>query len=65
MNSLIGNLVYGLCAVIAVIFVVGAGTVFIAGLSDSPALASGFAISIALLFLGFGWSSRRMLTGQI
>ncbi len=64
MNGLIGNLVYGVCATIALVFIVGAAVVLLAWVGESPPMASGFAIALSLLTYGFGWSSRLMLTGR-
>ncbi len=62
MTNLIANLLYGLCAAIALAFMLGAAAVLLAWLGENPPKASGFAVAIALLSYGFGWSSRLLLT---
>ncbi len=64
MNVLLGNLVYCVGALIAALFVAGAAVVVVAGFGESPLMAAGFAIALALLSYGFGWSSRRLLQGR-
>lgn len=64
MTILIGNLVYGICIIVAALFVAGAVAVVISGLGESPVMAAGFALAFALLSYGFGWSGRCLLQGR-
>ncbi len=48
----------------ALMFLAGALWVVLEELGESPAIASGFALALALLIFGFGWSSRCMLLGR-
>jgi hypothetical protein len=64
MSVLIGNLMYWAGAVVGALFVTGAAAVLLAGLGESPSMAAGFAIALAVLFYGFGWSSRCLLQGR-
>ncbi len=64
MNILVGNLVYGFCVFVAMLFVAGACAVVVGGLGESPLMAAGFALALALLCYGFGWSGRCLLQGR-
>ena len=64
MSLLIGNLMYWAGSVVAALFVMGAFVVLLTGLGESPSMAAGFGIALALLSYGFGWSSRCLLHGR-
>jgi hypothetical protein len=64
MKVLLGNLIFCIGALVAALFVAGAVVVFLAGLGESPSMATGFAIAFAFLSYGFGWSSRCLLRGR-
>ena len=64
MEVLLGNLVFGIGALVAALFVAGAVVVVVARLGESPLMAAGFAIALALLSYGFGWSIRCLLQGR-
>lgn len=64
MEVLLGNVIFCIGALVAALFVAGAGAVLVAGLGESPSMAAGFAIALAVLSYGFGWSSRCLLQGR-
>ena len=64
MEGLLGNLIFYIGVLVAALFVVGAVVVFAAGLGESPLMAAGFAIVLALVSYGFGWSIRCLLQGR-
>ncbi len=64
MEVLLGNLIFYIGALVSGLFVAGAAVVVVAGSGESPLMAAGFAIALAVLSYGFGWSSRCMLLGR-
>jgi hypothetical protein len=64
MEVLLGKLIFGIGRLAAALFVAGALVVVVAGLGESPLMAAGLAIALALLSYGFGWSSRCLLQGR-
>ena len=64
MATLFGNLIYWLGVLIAGLFVAGGAAVIVAGQGESPLVASAFALALAVLSYGFGWSGRSLLQGR-
>ncbi len=64
MATLFGNSIYWLGVLIATLFVAGGAAVLVAWEGESPLVASAFALVLALLSYGFGWSSRCLLQGR-
>ena len=64
MAVLLGNLIFCIGALVAALFVGGGVVVVVIGSGESPSMAAGFAIALALLSYGFGWSSRCLLQGR-
>ncbi len=67
MFRLVANLQHPVLCLVATMLALGGLLAFYSfffGPFDNPAVASGFAIAIAMLFFGIGWSSRPLLTGS-
>ena len=64
MATLVGNSVYWLGVLITTLFVAGGAAVLVAWEGESPLVACAFALILALLSYGFGWSGRCLLHGR-
>jgi len=64
MEILLGNMIFCIGTLVAALFVAGAVVVLLSGLGESPSMAARFAVALAVLSYGFGWSSRCLLLGR-
>lgn len=64
MTLLFSNSVYWFGVFVSTLFVTGGAAVLVAWEGDSPLIASAFALVLALLAYGFGWSGRCLLQGR-